>query len=247
MKKFISWRRVSTQKQGSSGLGLEAQKEIINYFVKAESGVLINDFCEVYTGKDLAGCTELRKAIQATKETEATLIIAKSDRFRNTMEALQVLNEVGERNIFFCDLPHTDKFTLTLFFALAEREALITSIRTKQALNAKKERKEETGGTNNLWGSRNGNTDRAQATKKAAAVSSSVRREKALKNENNRLFFEFITDWQAIHGVINWQTNWQAISDELNKRGKKTATGLPFDKKRAQATYVKLLKLYGND
>lgn len=247
MKKFISWRRVSTAKQGSSGLGLSAQMDIIKYFVKAEGGELIADFCEVYTGTDLAGCVELRKAIQAAKSCGATLIIAKSDRFRSTMEALQVLEDVGEKNIFFCDLPHTDKFTLTLFFALAEREALITSIRTKQALNAKKERGEETGGTNNLWGSKNGNKARSEAIAGAARVSATNRRERARNNENNRLFFEFITDWQKINGRITWRTDWQVISDELNRRGKKTATGLPFDKKRAQATYVKLLKLYGND
>lgn len=247
MKIFISWRRVSTNKQGSSGLGLAAQMDIIKYFVKAEGGELIADFCEVYTGTDLAGCAELRKAIQATKSCGATLIIAKSDRFRSTMEALQVLEEVGEKNIFFCDLPHTDKFTLTLFFALAEREALITSIRTRQALKAKKERGEETGGTPNLWGSKNGNKDRITAINKAVDISASNRRERAKNNENNRLFFEFITDWQKINGVITWRTDWQVISDELNRRGKKTATGLPFDKKRAQATYVKLLKLYRND
>ena len=47
---------------------------------------------------------------------------------------------MGEGNIMFCDIPHTDRFTLTLFFALSERQRIITSIRTKQALNAKKER-----------------------------------------------------------------------------------------------------------
>lgn len=244
MKTFISWRRVSTQRQGRTQLGLTAQMDIINYFVKVENGELIDDFCEVYTGKDLAGCTELRKAIQKCKETGAILIIAKSDRFRNTMEALQILNEVGEKNIVFCDLPHTDKFTLTLFFALAEREALITSIRTKAALKAKKERDGQTGGTAENWGSKNGNKDRITATKKAAAISSENRRGKARENANNRAYFEFITDWQAIHGRITANTDWEIISDELNRRGKKTSTGLSFDKKRARAMYVSLLNIY---
>lgn len=136
--KFISWRRVSTKQQGASGLGLEAQAAIIEYFVSLNGGSLINDFQEVHSGKDLAGCTELRKAMQEAKRTKSILIIAKSDRFRNVTEALQVLDEMGEGNIIFCDLPHTDRFTLTLFFALAERERLITSIRTKQALSEKK-------------------------------------------------------------------------------------------------------------
>lgn len=137
-KKFVAWRRVSTKKQGHSGLGLAAQKNIIDYFVEREGGDIIADYEEVYTGKDLSGCVALRKAIEHCKRENACLIIAKTDRFRNTIEALQVYEEMGEGNIMFCDLPHTDKFTLTLFFALAEREALIVSIRTKQALAVKK-------------------------------------------------------------------------------------------------------------
>ena len=62
-KKFISWRRVSTKKQGRSGLGLAAQADIIDYFVKVEGGELIADYEEVYTGKDLEGCKELRRAM----------------------------------------------------------------------------------------------------------------------------------------------------------------------------------------
>ena len=99
-------------KQNSSGLGLLAQTEIIEHFVKAEKGELIADYHEVYTGKELSGCTELRKAMEQCKNEGATLIIAKTDRFRNTIEALQIYDEM-EGNIYFCDLPHTDKFTLT--------------------------------------------------------------------------------------------------------------------------------------
>ncbi len=149
--KFISWRRVSTFKQNRSGLGLEAQKEIIRYFIERESGEWIADYSECYTGKELSGCVELRKAIEHCKRVGAVLIIAKSDRFRNTAEALKIYEEMGEGNIMFCDLPTTDKFTLTLFFALAEREALIVSIRTKQALNQKKVRGEKLGGATKAW------------------------------------------------------------------------------------------------
>lgn len=145
-KKFISWRRVSTFKQHKSGLGLDAQAEIIRYFVERADGELVADYAECYTGTELSGCLELHKAIAHCKSICAVLIIAKSDRFRNTVEALQIYEQMGEGNIMFCDLPHTDKFTLTLFFALSEREALITSIRTKQALAAKKARGEKLGG-----------------------------------------------------------------------------------------------------
>ena len=139
-KKFISWRRVSTKKQGNSGLGLEAQKEIIRYFIEREKGEWVADYEECYTGTELSCCVELHKAMAHCKKDGAVLIIAKSDRFRNTAEALKIYEEMGDGNIMFCDLPVSDKFSLTLFFALAEREALLVSIRTKQALAALKAR-----------------------------------------------------------------------------------------------------------
>lgn len=138
-KKFISWRRVSTAKQRGSHLGLEAQKSIIDFFIEREKGELIADYEECHSGTDLAGCTELKKAKAHCKRTGATLIIAKTDRCRDTIEALQLYEEMNGK-IYFCDLPHTDKFTLTLFFSLAEREAMIVSLRTKQALAALKAR-----------------------------------------------------------------------------------------------------------
>ena len=137
-KQFISWRRVSTFRQSKSGLGLEAQKEIIRYFIDRDKGDWIADYEECYTGTELSGCAELRKAMNHAKNIGATLIIAKTDRFRNTAEALKIYEEMGDGHIMFCDLPSSDKFSLTLFFALAEREALIVSIRTKQALAVKK-------------------------------------------------------------------------------------------------------------
>lgn len=137
-RKFISWRRVSTGKQARSGLGLEAQKSIIKYFVDYEKGVLIADYEECHTGTSLSTCTELKKAMEHCKREDACLIIAKVDRFRTVIEALQILDYMGEGNIMFCDLPTSDRFSLTLYTALAEREALLVSIRTKQALAEKK-------------------------------------------------------------------------------------------------------------
>lgn len=149
-KKFISWRRVSTAKQHGSHLGLEAQKAIIKFFVERENGELIADYEECHSGTDLTGCKELAKAKKHCKETGATLIIAKTDRCRDTIEALQLYEEMNG-NIYFCDLPVTDKFTLTLFFSLAEREAMIVSLRTKQALAAKKARGEKVGAAAPKW------------------------------------------------------------------------------------------------
>lgn len=134
MQKYVSYTRVSTKAQGKSGLGLDAQKRIIDYFTK--DGEIVGEYTEVYSGTKLDKCVELRNAINKTKQLGAKLILAKSDRFRNVKDALTIMEELGEGNLICCDIPNADEFTFTLFFAIARREALITSIRTKQGLES---------------------------------------------------------------------------------------------------------------
>lgn len=237
-RQFISWRRVSTKKQGRSGLGLEAQAQIIDYFVNVEHGTLIASYEEVYTGTHLEGCTELWKAIAHCKHEGATLIIAKSDRFRNTAEALKIYEEMNG-NIYFCDLPTSDKFTITLFFALAEREALMVKIRTKAALDAKRQRGEQMGGTNELWGKNTG-ADRERALSKAHKASARARRERMASEPSNKFFLSYILS-QSKHGrTFDDKGDFTQLADELNMLGMKTPTGMTYDKKRAQSQYIKL-------
>lgn len=226
MKKFISWRRVSTIKQNSSGLGLLAQTEIIEHFVKAEKGELIADYHEVYTGKELSGCIELRKAMEQCKNEGATLIIAKTDRFRNTIEALQIYDEM-EGNIYFCDLPHTDKFTLTLFFALAEREALIVSIRTKAALAAKK-----------AQGYKLGNGKGVDLSK-ANEASAQARRDKAKNDPNNKIIWGVV----GLNGTPT-SDDLQRMTIQLNQMGVKSASGMEFTPERLRSAYHNLKRIY---
>lgn len=220
MTKFVSWRRVSTQKQNGSGLGLAAQKAFIRYFVEQEHGDWIADYRECYTGTELAGCGELAKAMARAKAEDAILIIAKTDRFRNTIEALQVYEQMGEGRIMFCDLIHTDKFTLTLFFALAEREALLNSIRTKQALAAKKARGEATGGASERW---------QESFKKKSKEQKNIENMNRGLTKNNRhleskdvmTFIKVLRNIfpDATQGdICEW--NWQAINTKYGTRQK---------------------------
>lgn len=141
--KYVKYLRVSTKGQGGSGLGLKAQSDIIDYFVR--EGEVVATFSEVYTGTDLAGCKELRKAIKCCKENDAKLIIYKTDRFRSVDDALSVMAELGEGNLIACDIPSGDRFSFILFFAIAEREALLISLRTKAALNQIRKEIDSTG------------------------------------------------------------------------------------------------------
>ena len=225
-RKFVSWRRCSTQKQGRSGLGLEAQMSIINYFVNEAQGELIADFHEVYTGKNLHGCVELQKAMECAKKHNATLVVAKTDRFRNLEQALEVYR-LMDGSIYFCDVPMAEdaatyKFMLSLSWSLAEREAAITSLRTKQALQAKRDRGESIGNPN------------ATVTDEMRANSIASRRKDAQLNENNRKAYKLSTL------LIAQGRTMTEISRELNENGYKTPTGKQWQTVQVQ----RLIKLY---
>jgi len=225
-KKFVSWRRVSTQKQGRSGLGLEAQETIIKYFVNEAQGKLIADFHEVYTGKNLHGCVELQKAMECAKKNNATLVVAKSDRFRNLEQALEVYR-LMDGSIYFCDVPiaedaATYKFMLSLSWSLAEREAAITSLRTRQALAAKRARGESIGNPN------------AKITNEMINNSVASRRKDAQLNENNRKAYKLASLLMAQGKTVT------EVSRELNENGYKTSTGKMWQTIQVQ----RLLALY---
>ena len=225
-RKFVSWRRCSTQKQGKSGLGLEAQLSIIKYFVDEANGELIADFYEVYTGKNLHGCTELQKAMEFAKKKNATLVIAKSDRFRNLEQALEVYR-LMDGNIYFCDVPMAEdaatyKFMLSLGWSLAEREAAITSLRTKQALQAKRDRGERVGNPN------------ATISNEMRANSIATRRTDAQLNENNRKAYKLASL------LLEQDKTYTEISRELNENGYKTPSGKQWQTIQVQ----RLIALY---
>ena len=225
-KKFVSWRRVSTQKQGKSGLGLEAQQSIISYFVAEANGELIADFHETYTGKNLHGCVELQKAMECAKKNDAILVVAKSDRFRNLEQALEVYR-LMDGSIYFCDVPMAEdratyKFMLSLSWSLAEREAAITSLRTKQALQAKRKRGERVGNPN------------ATVTVAMRANSIASRRMDAQMNDNNRKAHKLVC-------LLREQgRSFAEIARELNDAGYKTANGKEWQTVQVQ----RLLRLF---
>lgn len=132
---YVLWRRVSTKQQGDSELGLKAQIAIAEYFMHNTAEKV---FTDVYTGTKLSECKNLWKAIKYCKENGYLLVIAKTDRFRNVAEALNVLDEIGEGNLVFCDLPTTDRTVLTIVFALWERQAIQGRINTRVALEERK-------------------------------------------------------------------------------------------------------------
>lgn len=140
---YVLWRRVSTSEQGKSRLGLEAQLTIAKMFMGKDP---VQTFEDVYSGTKLKQCINLWKAIDYCKENNTVMVVAKVDRFRSVNEALDVLDVIGERNIIFCDCPSSDRFVLTVLFAMNERTAIIGRVNTKIALAERKKQIEREGG-----------------------------------------------------------------------------------------------------
>jgi len=138
----VSYLRVSTSKQGTSGLGREAQRDAVSRYLAACGGLQIAEFVEVETGKGanaLARRPQLREALALAKREGAILVIAKIDRLARNVHFVSGLMETGVPFVA-TDMPHADRFQLHLFAALAEKEAEQISKRTKEALAAAKAR-----------------------------------------------------------------------------------------------------------
>jgi DNA invertase Pin-like site-specific DNA recombinase len=148
--RFVSYLRVSTQQQGASGLGIEAQRAAIAVHVKQKDGELVAEFREVESGKK-AKRPQLRAALAATKQHAATLVVAKLDRLSRNVTFLGALIE-SDVSFVALDLPAANRFTLHVMAAVAEQEARATSERTKAALAAAKARGVKLGGKNMTHG-----------------------------------------------------------------------------------------------
>lgn len=134
MTKYIAYYRVSTQRQGQSGLGLESQQQSVESFCQP-----LESFTEIETGTNKRHRPELARAIAACRRHEATLVIAKLDRLARNVHFISGLMESGVEFVAL-DMPTANRFTIHILAAVAEHEATLISERTKAALAAAKAR-----------------------------------------------------------------------------------------------------------
>ena len=140
--RFVSYARVSTQQQGTSGLGLEAQQAAIAAHLARCGGELVGEFVEVETGKGsnaLAKRPQLAAALAQAKAKRAILVIAKLDRLARNVHFISGLMESGVSFVAL-DMPEANKLTLHVMAAFAEHEREAISKRTQEALAQAKAR-----------------------------------------------------------------------------------------------------------
>lgn len=141
-QRFVTYYRVSTQRQGASGLGLEAQRHTVEQYLARSSGTALASFTEVETGKGsnaLEKRPQLRLALDQCKKTGATLLIAKLDRLARNVHFVSGLLETGV-DFIAADMPNANKVMIQMYSVMAEWERDQISERTKAALAAAKAR-----------------------------------------------------------------------------------------------------------
>ena len=209
---YISYLRVSTQRQGKSGLGLQAQQEIIRNYLKGQ--LPIAEFVEIESGRK-SERPKLHEALESCKKNKATLIVAKMDRLsRNVAFTSQLLDSGIE--IVFCDFPKANRLVLTIIAAISEYEAGLIRKRTKEALQIKKEHGFKLGKPENLINN----------LEKAIANSRKTNMEKANNNPNNRRAVALIKN------LVKTTSNLSEMARQLNDEGFVTSRGCKFTSKQ---------------
>ena len=212
--KYVAYYRVSTERQGQSGLGLEAQQRAVMDHLNG--GTLLDTFTEVESGRR-NDRPELAKALDLCRRKKATLVIAKLDRLARNVAFIANLMEANV-DLVAVDMPQANRLTLHIMAAMAEHEAQAVSQRTKAALQAAKDRGRKLG-----WSIPSRRGEQAQASAKGAA-SNRVTADRFAAN-----VVPVIRDIERA-GV----TTLQGIANALNARGIRTARG-----RRWYATTVK--------
>jgi len=217
MQKFIAYYRVSTKRQGKSGLGLEAQREAVQRHIAACGGKLIAEYTEVESGK-LKDRPQLAAALSHARGKGATLVIAKLDRLARNVAFVSALMESG-CDFICCDNPTANRLTVHILAAVAEAEAKAISDRTTAALAAARRRGVKLGTArpghriNHALGTRRG-----QAKAVAAA---SAKRSQAASDAYGHLLGD-VRAWRDAGESL------ATIAERLNAAGELMASGGEF-------------------
>lgn len=218
---FVGLIRVSTERQGQSGLGLEAGLADLMRYIEGQGGELVEVFTEVESGThdDLVDRPTLLKALALCKRRKAILLVPKTDRLTRSTQAHADLKRSGVR-FRAVDNPHANEFTVDILVAVAANEARAISTRTKAALAAYKAR----GG---VLGARPGQSPLTAADRAKGRARANARQ----AAEATEVYCDLIPTMRAARAE---GLSLAAIADQLNSEGNTTRSGTPW-----RATQVK--------
>ncbi len=214
--KYISYYRVSSIKQGNSGLGLEAQKSAVGQFLKNDDA-LIAEYQEIESGK-LDVRPQLSKAIEHCKTTNATLLIAKLDRLSRNVKFIYMLKE-SNINFICADMPDANSLTIGILAVLAQEERELISKRAKLALAELRKKGVKLGSPQNL-------TDNARKKGTQTLINN------ALNNPQNKMATLAIVSMRD-----NEKLSYREIARQLNQNGYKTRRGKEFSASQVLILY----------
>ena len=219
MKQYVTYLRVSTQRQGAQGLGISAQRAMCDNFIKQNSGKHIQEFMDVESGthRDRKG---LWDAIDYCKKNNCSLVIAKLDRLARDVEfTFKILNTGID--IHFTDMPVVNSMILGVFAAVAQYEREMVSTRTKQALDAKKARGEKTVGASRKWIESFNNKTKEQIDKEYMERGR-LKNERYLASRDVQVFLKIIKNVFAASCVGDDATlwNWSDVTTKGDYRAR---------------------------
>lgn len=218
VQKIVTYFRVSTVKQGRSGLGMEGQQAAVDAFVARRGCEVLSSYTEVESGKR-ADRPELTKALAHAKRSKATLVVAKLDRLARNVAFLSRLMEAG-CDFIAIDLEHANRLTIHILSAVAEGEAKAISDRTKAALQAAKSR-------GALLGSaRPGHWDGREGARLAGAVKASAAAAVTHKAAADEAYTDLLP---IITGLRADGKSFSQIANALNEQGHTTRRGKPWN------------------
>lgn len=204
--KYVTYYRVSTAKQGVSGLGIEAQQAAVGHYLATRGGEVLGAFTEVCSGtKD--NRQQLQAALRMCRLTGATLLIAKLDRLSRNRSFLMALAD-SKLNFVCCDMPEANHLTVGILACMADYERQLISERTKAALVAAKAR-----------GVALGNPRLAECRQNDTTAATAAR--KAKTKERNAEIKTVISELITEHG----EQSTRALAKRLNEAGYRTYTG----------------------
>jgi len=207
MANYVAYYRVSTTKQGVSGLGLESQQASVKQHLQQTGGELLGEFSDICSGKR-NDRTELMNALKRCRLTGATLLIAKLDRLGRNAKFLMELQE-SELNFICLDMPEANKLTIGFMASLAEYESDQIGKRVKDSYEARRAR-----GITNF-----GNPNIYKYSPQDPTKANQVRIEKAAKRRAE--IKEVLIDMQREYGDLSLR----AMAQKLNEAGFLTPRG----------------------